>query len=427
LSREISFVINSVKKVLNNFSARQALYLILLNSLSRVFSFLGSAYSARCLGPANLGTSALIQSTSQQLSLTFEGGFSVIGVRKIASDKSQTTNVVELITTFRLTISFLILLIWFFGVEYFIEERARFAWSIGAWGIVSAATNLNYVFQGIQKLPSQNIITIFTSIFTTITYFIFFYPGIFLGADLVVAFVVGIISNIISWIMYFRLFGRFPISFKRFFESIKLLQDSWRYWIISIFASGFDLLQISFISLLISNHDAGIYRAAILLVGAPELLYTSINALLLPKLINWKEKGLDFMWQMQSKLVLYYVIFGLALTICFVSIVPIIIEDLLGKRFQTPILLIIILSFSKLGVFIGQIYLFGLIALGLDKEFQRITVLPVTFAIPILYFFTYFFGFIGTATILFLTQTVSHIMCFSKQKEIVNQSKFNLK
>jgi O-antigen/teichoic acid export membrane protein len=392
--------------------ARDASLLMILNLVSRVFGFIGSTYAARCLGPVNLGTSALIQATAQQTSLAYEGGFGVVGVRKVASNKANSRAVIEAINSFQLLMALIATALWLFVVYLVVPEYQRFAWTLGASGLIFFATNITYVFQGLEKLPTQTAIATICSLLSAGSFLVFFKPGMFLGADLIVISIVGLIGTVLAWGAYFRIFGSLPIARLNWQLVFELLRESWRYWISSILICSFDLLQIPIIMYFLGAHDAGVYRAAIMLVMVPELLFGSINALLLAKLVAWRTQGLRVMWQKQSKLVLLYVLLGGSVVGILVLLMPLATKFLLGTAYQDSVGVFNILALSRLGIFLGQIYVYGVIAAGLDKAFQWITIIAVVVSLPLMVLLTKSFGLIGMPIALLICQTLGHLLCF---------------
>jgi O-antigen/teichoic acid export membrane protein len=67
----------------SNF-VRDAASPFVFNLLSRAISFFGTAYAMRCLGPLNVGISALVQTTVQQVALAFNRGFDTVAAHRIA-------------------------------------------------------------------------------------------------------------------------------------------------------------------------------------------------------------------------------------------------------------------------------------------------------------------------------------------------------
>ena len=104
----------------SNF-ARQAAWLLVFNVISKGVGFLGNAYAARSLGPINLGISALVLATVQQVMLIYDGGFSIVGVRKIAMDKENSRSVIETINTFQLSMALMVSVFWLIIILFMIK------------------------------------------------------------------------------------------------------------------------------------------------------------------------------------------------------------------------------------------------------------------------------------------------------------------
>lgn len=404
--------VSVLQRVRKSQFAGDAALLMIFNLFSRAVGFFGSTYAARCLGPVNLGTSSLIQSTAQQGTLAYDGGFSFSGIRRIAADKGNSQEVIETIISFHLYMALIAVVFWLIGVYWLAPEYQRFAWMFGVFGLIYFATNIVFVFQGLEKLPVQTIINTVGSLLTAGAYFVFFKPGMFLGADLVVASVVGFIVTVLAWGAYYRMFGHFPIGKLQWRLLVGLLRESWRYWISTVFIGGFEFLQIPLLVYFMGTHDAGIYRAAITLAVVPDLLFSSINALLLARLVVWRKQSLQYMWRRQSQLAFLYTLVGGTLTVFLVLVMPFAARHLLGPAFQNSISVFQILSIARLGVFIGQIYAYGLISTGMDKSFQWITGISTVIGLPFMILFISLLGIIGAAIAVLFCQTLAHILCY---------------
>ncbi len=399
--------------------ARQAAWLFVLNVISKGFGFFGSAYASRSLGPTNIGISGLVLATAQQVSLTYDGGFSVVGVRKIAADKENSRSIIETINTFQLGMALIASVLWMIFVWWLAPVNQRLVWSLGMVSLIFSATSIAFVFQGLEKLPIQTAIGAVGSILTAGAYFLFFSPGMFLGADLIVISAVGLLGVFAAWVIYFWLFGRLPVGRFHWGKLRGLLHESWRYWLLSVAVYFYSVFQIPLIVYLLGAHEAGIYRSAYAMAAGVELLFNSITALLLARMVNWKKMGLGVMWRRQGKLFLVFLMIGVPIVGILIFATPTIYSLLLGDAFQEGILVFQILIIGRLVVFLGQIYALGLVATGQDNKFLGGTLLGTVMSVSMNLLLIPKFGLIGAAGVSVTTEVLIHSYFFLVVREKV--------
>jgi len=392
--------------------ARNAAWLLVFNLIARGIAFFGTAYSMRCLGPVNVGISALIQATIQQVALSFNGGFDTVTIRRIASDHGNTHNITTTAVTFRLVFAVLASLIWAFVCYMVIPEAQIGAWLLGVPIMIAGAGSIGFVFSGIEKLPIQNAIGTGGVLLSAVAYFIFFHPKMFLGADLMVISIIGLATMVVSWIIYYRLIGYWPVG-KIVFKQLKLLlRESWRYWLLAVVVFFYSIFQFPLIAYLLGSRELGIFRAAFGLAAGLELLFNSVNSLLLARLVNWRKIGLDAMWHRQKMLLLIYLIIGLPIVVVLIFAAPIIYSTILGDAFNEGILVFQILVVGRLVVFIGQIYAWGLVAAGWDNQFLIASLLGAMTSITMNLLLIPNFGLLGAACVSVGSEVLVHTYCY---------------
>jgi O-antigen/teichoic acid export membrane protein len=230
----------------------------------------------------------------------------------------------------------------------------------------------------------------------------------FLGADLIVISIVGLITATISWIAYRRIFKRWPVG-KPSFEQLRgLLRESWRYWALAVIVFFYSTFQIPLIAGLLGTREAGIFRSAFLMAAGVELLFNSINSLLLARLVIWKKQGLHTMWKQQTRLLLIFLGIGGPLTLVLYFFAPFLYQVLLGKDFAEGVTIFQILVIGRLVVFIGQIYAWGLAAVGLDTHFVLASLLGAVSSVALNLFLIPRYGLIAAACIAVFAELLVH-------------------
>lgn len=396
------------QKVRKSKLVQDAAALLVLNVTSRGFAFFGTAYAARCLGPTYLGTSALIQATVQQVALVYNGGFDTIAVRRIAADQTRSNSLASSITYVRLTAAFMLLIAWISAILLFVPTSQRFAWLVSAPLIVTSAMAIAFVFQGLERLPIQNAIVTGGAILTAAFYFLFFHRGMFLGADLLVISGVGVITAVGSWTVYRKLYGSWPIGKPSRDQILGILRESWRYWALAIIVFFYSTFQIPLVAGLLGARQAGIFRSAFLMAAGVELLFNSINSLLLARLVIWKERGLHIMWSQQARLMVVFLAIGIPLTALLFLSAPFVYRVLLGSAFAEGVTIFQILVIGRLVVFVGQIYAWGLAAVGLDTQFVVASLLGAVTSVALNILLIPKYGLVAAACIAVFVEILIH-------------------
>jgi O-antigen/teichoic acid export membrane protein len=374
----ISNLVGQVKTKIGNLKSsqflRQAFLLLLLNTISKAVGLVGSAYASRCLGPSNLGTSALVQATVQQISLVCDGGFTIVAVRKIAADKGSCPSITSNIVSLRLIVATVASLLWLVTCLTTTQREQEFVWLMGVPILIFSASNIGFAFQGLEKLPVQNAIGVGGTLLSAAAYLAFFKPGMFLGADLIVIAAVNAVVIMASWYIYSKIFSSLPVTKINWITLLNLMKESWHYWLLTVVVYFYSSFQIPLISYLLGVREAGIYRSAFLMGSSVELLFNSVNSLLLPRFTVWREMGVSVLWKRQSRLLVIFVLISLPPITIIILASPWIYHTFLGQDFMEGVQVFQILVLGRLVVFWGQIYTFGLSATHQDLQFFIVSV-----------------------------------------------------
>lgn len=403
---------NGLARLRSSKFARDAAWLFIFNLLSRIVSFFGTTYAMRCLGPVNVGISALVQTTVQQVALVFNCGFETVAARRIATDHHQTKIITPTAMTFRLVLAVIAALVWVVVCHLVVPVSQRWVWMMGAPIMIAGTGSITFVFTGLEKLPIQNGIGTGGVLLMAAAYFVFFRPGMFLGADLIVIAVIGLAAMGVSWAVYHRLIGSWPIGGIVVQQLKSLFRESWRYWVLAVVIFFYSVFQIPLIAYLLGSREAGIFRSAFGMAAGVELLFNSINSLLLARLVNWQKTGIDLMWRRQGQLLLVFLAIGLPIVGILVLCAPLIYALLLGNAFMEGVRVFQILLVGRLVVFLGQIYAWGLVAVGQDNQFLMASLLGAVTSVALNLLVIPIFGLIGVACVSVGSETLIHSYCF---------------
>ena len=391
---------------------RDASILVVLNFFSRAISFFGSTYAAWCLGPANLGVSALIQTGAAQSALLYNGGFDIVASRAITRTPSDCPRIGSAVLGFRLIIAALSALAWILVISFFSSSSYSTAWYLGCMLLLISASSLSFAFQGLEKLPYQAAISAVTALFTAFCYYALFIPGMPPGADLAVVCGSGLLTAFLSFLAFRRCTGQWPFPSLDLQTLKSLLSHSWIYWILAVAIFFYSAFQIQLVDLYLGPHDAGIYRSAMLFASALELLFGSVSSLFLPRMVTWHHQGISHMWGKQLSLLPWVVLVGAPVTLVAVLAAPYLFPLFLGLEFSASVPVFQILAVSRFAVFAGQVFAYGLPAAGFDRHFAWISIIGAAVSISMSCVLLPRLGVIGASITTLVVECGIHLSFF---------------
>lgn len=408
----MSLRLEIVTKIRTSKFSRDAFIMFILNLIMKILGFFGTAYSLRCLGPINVGVSATIQAYAQQATLLFNGGFDIVAVRKIAHSPEDCNQITKSIIGFRIILSIMIVFAWIMICAVLFQGRVLMTWSLGGFIILFSAMGLTFAFQGMEKLPVTVMISAIAVIFSTTSFFVFFRPDMPLGSDLIVIVGALIVSNALSIVAYSYHFKSSPFGKIDLHLVRSLFKDSWYYWALALVTFSYTTFQIPLINYFLGSENAGIYRSSFALAYGVEMIFNSINSLLLPRLVSWKKQSIAMLWNKQKQLFKIFVLIAAFVCFGFAFSASTLYYLFLGKNFIGGDRIFQILVFGRGIVFVGQIYAWGLVALELDRIFLLISTVGALASITLNIFLVPIYGLAAAAFISLAVELFIHFAFF---------------
>jgi O-antigen/teichoic acid export membrane protein len=353
---------------------RSAFWAFLFNLASNAMLLLGNAYAARCLGPVNLGVGAQVQAMVQQASLAFNGGLDQVAVRLIAGKQEPAAAVARSVLSYRFVVAVLLACAWSAITLLVLPPgTVRVAWLLGAVLLVLGSLQLPFLYQAVEQMPRFAALSALSALLVAVTYALTFHPGMPAGSDVLVLACVGVFSASFIALLAFRMVG---LSYKTFLtqwrDSVallrRLLAQSWRYWILAVLVFVYSVLPVLLVGRMQGDAAAGILRIGLVLAGGLELLFSSINSLLLPRLVQWHHEGKDVLRARQGQLLKTHVTLGAAVAVVTLLAAPWVFRRFLGPEFLPGLAPFLVLAMARVVVFVGQIYAWTLVALRLDAQ-----------------------------------------------------------
>lgn len=338
------------------------------------FGATASIWAARCLGPENLGISAMVVAVAEQAMLIVTLNLNPLLIReyKRQSDEDQNT-LVATVFTYRIVTSML------FGI---LVIGGMFLWGISIkWWLALVAgipyftlicNDSSWLLQARENLPAQHRALAIKSLVTAALFFIFFRPGIAPGWDVVVQ-VIGIgTAMLISWKWAMDNKSFSLLNFHKFKTIWPMIVEGRWLFLTGVVIYIYNSLGSPLLGWLHSIKELGAYRTAILAAGALQSFLLLINGLLYPRFIEWQKMGTDFLWQRQKALFYFGLLCIIPLTVLTFLLSPWFYK-LYGPKFTHAAYPFAILMTSKYVATLSSVFTLGLWAQHRDRAMLAVT------------------------------------------------------
>jgi len=121
---------------------------------------------------------------------------------------------------------------------------------------------------------------------------------------------------------------------------------------------------------------------------------------------------MPFLLSQQRRLLRLFLLIGLPLTSVLALAAPWIYRIFFGSAYMDGVHIFQILAVGRLAVFLGQIYIWGAVAAGLDNEFLLATTTAAVFSVTANILFIPSLGLIGVAVVNVLTEFIIGAICW---------------
>jgi O-antigen/teichoic acid export membrane protein len=410
--------LRKIRQVQNSTLMREGIWITVINIVAKAINFFASAFAVSCVGAVNFGTSGVIFTLAAQSSLLFNGGFDAVVSRDIAREKAQHTQLVSIVTTFRIAVWAAISLLWISMTWYFVPHEQWGVWQLGILVMLSNALNLVYVFQGLGKLPLLNLIMAAGSLVTATAYFLFV-PQMPLGADLAVAASVSALTVFASWTGYFKSASGFPQWRFDLYRISQLFRVSWRYWIISAAQYLYTTAQILIVAYIVSAQETGVYRSAMLVSSSLDVVFSSFYNLLLPRFMAWRNISDAYFRSQRRKMFWLFCVVGVVPVLTTALAASWIYKTFFSATFAGGAEPLVFLVVAKFVNFIGQLYSYSLIVYKQDDESLIGCLTGSLISIIASFIFVGYFGIVAAALATLLGECVITMLYifFSRRAE----------
>jgi len=416
--KRLGVLTGAFKDACKSHPVRQGMQLLLWQSLSQGMLFFGSSWMVRCLGPKNLGISAVVLSTVNLFALLINLGLSFTGARSLATDKEHAKQTIELIMGVRLRMAFALFGLWLLGSAVLLALGVpnALAWAVGSLCFLALAPNPQWVLQGLGNLPFYSKSAAIGSAVTAATYLILFRPGFGPGSDILVNALSNFLVLVIIWRYINKTIGArllSPIQFAPAWELIKKGRYAFGGAVTLYFYNQFDVMLISYFT---DTAQAGFYRAANTFISPMTLLVSISDAILFPRLAVMHKENPQTFLKNSARLAAIYAAGAIVVAVTAVPLSGWMVTLLFGAKYASSVLPAQILIVSSCVSAIAGPFRWGLMAAHRDGTFFLNSAVIAILAVALNFFLVPHFGAPGAAVARLSAQVVlmvsSVVLCY---------------
>jgi O-antigen/teichoic acid export membrane protein len=369
---------------LRNRTIRHSLQINALRVVSLAIGFGGSIWSSRCLGPEKLGISGIIIGTIAPLVLLVnlnQRAHYIRLYRAHATDEEK-DNLVSVISTFRIAISVAVMLV---AIPVLMLSHFSSEWTmalIAAFPYFFLSANAaDWLLQSQDNIPAiTRSVTVQALVATTI-YLLMFRPGVPAGSDLVVQNIALSIATAFAWHAAFTRRKLRLFRWEKLPEIVPILKEG--RWLIAngISIYVYTTLEVPLVGWLYSLTEVGIYRTSMVLVGGVAAFINYLPFLLYPRMLEWKQVGPHFLWQKQKRVLTYFALFTLVLSIGAFLVAPFAYRYIYGPSFQRGAYPFAFLLTAKMMAVMNGIMDWGMLAQRRDRAVFSLMMVAAIFSV----------------------------------------------
>jgi O-antigen/teichoic acid export membrane protein len=387
---------------LRNRTISHSLQINALRAVSLAIGFGGSIWSSRCLGPEKLGISGIIIGTIAPLVLLVnlnQRAHYIRLYRAHATDEEK-DNLVSVISTFRIVISVAVMLV---ALPLLLLGHFSSGWTmalIAAFPYFFLSANAaDWLLQSQDNIPAMTRSVTVQALVATTIYLLMFRPGVPAGSDLVVQNIALSIATAYAWHAAFtrRKFRLF--RWEKLPEIIPILKEG--RWLI---ANGLSIyvyttLEVPLVGWLYSLTEVGIYRTSMVLVGGVAAFINYLPFLLYPRMLEWKQVGPHFLWQKQKRVLTYFALFTILLSIGAFVLAPVCYRYIYGPSFQRGAYPFAFLLTAKMMAVMNGIMDWGMLAQRRDRAVFSMMMVAAIFSVGTNVLVIPHFGALGASAV----------------------------
>ena len=390
-----------VKNISSLFSLRITSYIIPLITLP---------YLVRVLEPEGYGTFAYCIAIIQYFVIAVNYGFDLSATKKIAENncnKEEISKIFWNVISVRLLIAFIGLLL-LFGLSVIFNEISKIfiLLLLLYMTVLEAVFFPQWLFQGKEQLGMVSIAKMSLQIINIPLIFLFISDEediwklaslIALPGVLIIVFSSFLIVKR-GWICWVK---------PSFSEMKSQILDGWHLFISTAAISLYTTSTVVILGIITGPTSVAIYVSANKLLQAALGIYTPITASFYPRINNLMVESKEKALKLIQYVIKLQVFITLVLSILMFFLAPYVVSLLFGAGYEQSVEVLQIMS--VLPIIIGLSHVFGVLVLlshGYKKEFSSVLLLSGFFSLFTLIPLCYYFGAIGAAVSVVITECI---------------------
>lgn len=400
----------------------QALQMVFLRFGGIGVGALAQIYAARELGPEKLGISGMALTLVAQGSILANFGSDPLLVREYKEIKSEEEKKIFIQDAFYSRVLLVLLFAIIISVVQLVFPHPSLCIIATACVIPLVFFQSNqalWILQAEENMPAQYLASTAGNLLMAALIFLFIRSSSPAGSDLIASVAGVVLGFATSWYLAIRSLPKVHINFARITKI--LVRSKWLF-LTAIVIYSYTKLEQPLLGMLRSVEELGIYRSALQITLGIQPFLLMFPTLLYPKLIAWKEKSLNHLWENQKRLFFLLITPILLISICTILIIPKIYSPMFGEEYKKASFPCAILVISQFIIVLNGIFAWGLWAAGKDKTMMGIMGVVGIISTTSNIIFIPCFGMIATASINLSSEILILIGCAYFMGRIAKQS-----
>jgi O-antigen/teichoic acid export membrane protein len=388
----------------------------------------GSIWVTRCMGPVNLGISAIVVAACTQIGLFIKLNQEAHYIRlyKVLDDPAKKRQLLAGAFTLRLVIAAAATAIGL--VILGIHGLPRIWWLPVFAGIPLLffdQNSPNWILQAQENQPAQYRAIALKCVIVTAFAVVFFRPGMRAGSDLLLTAMGAAFAWFAAW--YWALENKAD-AFAALFswtgmKSVggEIPKSIWL--VITGFVTyGYTQFQLPLLAYLRPVAEVGMFRSASSLTEMANSFLMMIPALLYPRYVVWNRRGSAYLWQRQMTLLRWLLCATILVSIVVAIADPVVYPLVFGKPFAPAANCFTVLLIAKLVAVLNGIFAWGLLSQGADRTNLFIMSGTAVVSITLNLLLIPHFGIMGAAVVNLISEGLILAGCLLASKRLARNS-----
>lgn len=411
-----------ISRVRNSIIVKNSVYTFLLQGANYVLPLLIIPYLTRTMGKDGYGKIAFTQSFVMLAGILTEYGFSLSATREIAQNRNDKQKLNEIVSLtiysklFLVLITFLLITPLFLVIPIFKENFDLFL--VSYFMLFAIALNTDWFFLGIEFVKLSSFAIIFGKLLLVILTFLLVTSNSEPVIYLIIFASTTLIANSIN---LFMVKNRINFIFPELTEIIKNLKNSISLFVFKFTVSLYTSANAFVVGLILSPAQVGIYAGAEKITKAIVGFWTPLSNVIYPRINNLLKVNFPKAKKLMRLVAVVYAVVSIALTLLLFIGAEFLTHLILGEAFAQSTDIIRLLSPIVFLIAMSNVTgILWLLPLKRDRQFNYIIItagiINIVLGVP----FTIFWGPIGMALSVLLTEFFVTASCFyliSKIKE----------